>query len=102
GGEVLTGFDVEDGNPFKITNIGEIKEEMIITYKTSYDPNQLPEDYKAYNKANIDWIPEGSDDRVNRDVEAYTKVNPETRESSRKRGSYEPETIEIQYNIIRS
>ena len=100
GGEVLTGFDVEDGNPFKITNIGEIKEEMIITYKTSYDPNQLPEDYKAYNKANIDWIPEGSDDRVNRDVEANTKVNPETIDSSWKSGSYNPDTKEIEWDII--
>src|SRR5690625_1207415 len=102
GGQEYTDFEIEDpmANPFKITNIGDTNQTIIITYKTNYDPNELPENYHAHNKANIGWIPKDSDDRINKDVEANTPVNQETIDASWKNASYDPDTKEIAYEII--
>lgn len=100
GGKTYEDFDLEAGNPFTLSNIGDTDQEIIVTYKTTYDPNKLPEDFKAKNTANISWIPENSDERVYRDVPANTRVNQSTIDQSWKNASYNPDTKEITYEII--
>ncbi|MEJ8777092.1 Cna B-type domain-containing protein [Pseudogracilibacillus sp. ICA-222130] len=100
GGEPMTDFTLESGNPFKLSNIGDTDKEIIVTYKTTYDPNKLPEDYHANNTADISWIPEGSSDRISREVDAKQPVNKETVDSSWKNANYNPDTKEITWEII--
>src|SRR5690625_4578661 len=72
GGTPYRDFELEAGNPFTLSNIGDTDQVIIVTYKTTYDPNELSEDFRAHNTANISWIPEDSEERINRDVEANT------------------------------
>src|SRR5699024_9278107 len=74
-------------------------EEIIITYKTEFDADNVPNN-KPTNKAAITWTPEGEDDSITKEVEAETELNWETGESSWKNGSYNPETKEITWEII--
>src|SRR5699024_8756462 len=63
GGKTYTDFTLEDGaaNPFRLTNIGNTNEEIVVTYKTKYNPNDLRKDdngeLHADNTANVGWIP---------------------------------------------
>lgn len=100
GGESKTDFKLDSGNPFKLSNIGDTNQEIIVTYKTKYDPNKLPQDNKAHNTAKISWIPEGSSDHISREVKAEKPVNKETVDSSWKNASYNPDTKEITWEII--
>src|SRR5699024_5314861 len=53
GGVETEAFTLADGNPFTLSGIGDTDQEIIVTYTTAYDPNELPDDYQASNKANI-------------------------------------------------
>src|SRR5699024_9003735 len=74
-------------------------EEIIITYKTAFDADNVP-DNKATNKADITWTPEGEDESITKEVEDDKDLNWETNEYSWKNGSYNPETKEITWEII--
>src|SRR5690625_3731224 len=100
GGTPYKDFELEAGNPFTLSNIGDTDQEIIVTYKTIYDPNKLPADNRAYNEADIFWTPENSDERIKRDVKANKPVNQETIDQSWKNASYNPDTKEITYEII--
>src|SRR5699024_9271268 len=54
----------------------------------------------AINKANITWIPEGSDERKELVVNANKQLNTETVNNSWKNASYNPDTKEITWTII--
>src|SRR5699024_5069134 len=73
--------------------------EIIITYKTEFDADNVP-DNKPTNKAAITWTPEGGNDSITKEVEAETELNKETEDYSWKNGSYNPETKEITWEII--
>src|SRR5699024_10541454 len=73
--------------------------EIIITYKTEFDADNVPNN-RPKNTAAITWTPEGEDDSITKEVEAETELNWETSEYSWKNGSYNPETKEITWEII--
>src|SRR5699024_3363621 len=73
--------------------------EIIITYKTEFDADSVP-DNKPTNKAAITWTPEGENDSITKEVEAGTELNKETSDYSWENGSYNPETKEITWEII--
>src|SRR5699024_1987544 len=101
GGESYSDYNLSGDNPFTIDFPDDYTtdEEIIITYKTEFDADNVPNN-KPTNKAAITWTPEGEDDSITKEVEAETELNWETGESSWKNGSYNPETKEITWEII--
>src|SRR5699024_5204472 len=100
GTESKTEFTLNSNNTFTLSNIGNTDKEIVVTYKTTYDPNKLPDDYQAYNTADISWIPDGSSDRTSKELNVKKPINKETVDSSWKNESYKPNTKEITWEII--
>lgn len=89
---------VESGNPFKITNIGDTNTGITVTYKTTFDADNVP-NQKPTNKADVLWKdPNGRE--FNKELNANTQLNGETVKNSWKNASYNPDTKEITWTII--
>lgn len=99
GGQKKTDYTLEGDNPFTLSNIGDTDKKIIVTYKTKFDADHVPQQL-ATNKALISWVPEGSEQRQELEVNAQTQLNTETVQSSWKHGSYNPDTKEITWTII--
>lgn len=92
----------EDDNPTFVIKFPEdysTSEKIIITYKTKFDADNVP-DQKPKNTAEITWMPEGGDEPINKTIVASTTLNKETQNYSWKNGSYNPDTKEITWTII--
>lgn len=94
-------YTVSGDNPFTITFPDDYTtdKKIEISYKTEFDADNVP-DYKPTNKAAITWTPGDGGDPITKEVEAGTELNKETKDSSWKNGSYNPETKEITWTII--
>lgn len=100
-GKHYTGdFTLSGDNPFTIDFPEKYTtdKKIEITYMTEFDADIVP-NHKPTNKAAITWTPEGEDDSITKEVKAETELNKETKDSSWKNGTYNPETKEITWII---
>ncbi|WP_042141906.1 SpaA isopeptide-forming pilin-related protein [Paucisalibacillus sp. EB02] len=95
-----TDYTIAGDNPFtiKFPDNFTTDKKIIITYKTSYVADEVP-NHKPTNKAAITWTPEGGNESITKEVAAGTELNNNTKNSHWKNGSYDPTSKEITWTI---
>lgn len=93
-------YTVSGDNPFTIAFPDDFTtdKKIVITYQTKFDADHVP-DQNPTNKANIIWTPEGENEQIEKEVEAGTELNENTKNNDWKNGSYDPATKEITWTI---
>ncbi|PXW83624.1 putative surface anchored protein, partial [Pseudogracilibacillus auburnensis] len=102
GGQEYTGHTVTGENEstfeVKFPEDYETSEEIIIEYKSDYDPNTVGSNPK--NTATIEWIPENSGEVIKKDLTVGTKINEKNENNHWKNGTYNPDTKKITWELI--